>query len=459
MLVALVACQPPASRPHLPTPPPTPPPVVAVVPPPSATPAPSTEAPGCVPAERAARLRELELVTERLKPDTADAKAVLAELRAAVARPCLRHLEPAVLLPTGSTLASLRRGWDHGLRWALETAVEGMTVEAGKTLLELPPEVVPPLDAKAGREVAPLRCAPNDASCARSLSYIERAEAAFDDEARLGALARYPQAPTRTHAPPVVELPASVCWTDDTRPATFDEWVGCVAAHAPRTRRYAETRLVAPDRGWLVLRGRRGHYQFAEELRAYDLATGAAYVAREVGAIVVRPDPATRQGPDAYVGRVAPDQLRELAFVLLTRQAIVAVREEVVTAVVPDELPRTLSDDSSAGMFFGGEYWASSGQTRIAFAFDDGALRRTGEFTWPSAQDPIDTYVDRLVRVMEAGLVRGCAPAKLPPVATLAGDAGRVSSVDADPSQRASAHRELERRLDGLRPQACRGAK
>jgi len=99
------------------------------------------------------------------------------------------------------------------------------------------------------------------------------------------------------------------------------------------------------------------------------------------------------------------------------------------------------------------------GQTRIAFAFDDGALRRTGELTWPSAQDPIDTYVDRLVRVMEAGLVRGCAPAKLPPIATLRGDAGRVSSVDADPSQRAGAHRELERRLDGLGPQACRGAK
>jgi len=460
-LLMLMACRQPASRPSLPAPPPAPTPVVAVAPVPAAPDAAalSTEAPGCVPAERAARLHELALITEHLEPATADARAVLAEMRAAVARPCLRHVEPAVLLPTGATLASLRQGWDDGLRWVLETAVEGLKVEDGKTLLELPPEVVPPLDDQAVRERAPLRCSPADASCARSRSYIYRAEAAFDDDARLDASARYPQAPGRGDTYQVVELPASVCWSGDHRPVTFDEWVGCVAAHAPRTRRFAETQLRAPERGWLVLRGRRGHYQFAEEVRAYDLATGAAYVARDVGAIVVPPAPSTKQGLDSYVGRVAPDQLRELAFVLLARRAIVTVRTDIVTAVVPNELPRKLSDDPEGGMFFGGEFWSSSNQTRIGFVFDDGTLRRTGEFTWPSAQDSVETYIDQLVRVMEAGLVRGCAPAKLPSMARLRGDAGQVSSVDAAPSKRADAHLELERQLDGLRTQACRGAR
>ncbi len=34
----------------------------------------------------------------------------------------------------------------------------------------------------------------------------------------------------------------------------------------------------APDTGWLVIAGRRGHYEFCDTVRAYDLETGAAFI-------------------------------------------------------------------------------------------------------------------------------------------------------------------------------------
>ena len=461
LLTWLVACGQPAAPPRPPAPPIAITPAVAA-PAPATTVAagPPSAAPGCPPAERAERVRELAQLTTHIKAATANAATVLAELRAVLARPCLRHVEPAVVVPTGTTLEALRRAWnDDALEAALEAAVDGLVVEAGVTRLALPPEIMPPLEDDAERAIAPLRCAPSDAGCARALSYIHRAERWFDDTARLDAHLRYPQPPGRADDHAVLDLPATACWGDDDPPETFDAWVACVAGKAPRTRRYAETRLRPPERGWLVLRGRRGHYQFAEEIRAYDLATGAAYVARDVGSIVVPPSASVKQGLDGYVGRVAPDQLRELAFVLLTRDAIVPVRAAAVNAVVPAALPRTLSDDGIGAFFLGGEFWTSSSQTRIAFAYADGSVRRTGELTWPMAQDPIDTYAAELVRVLEAGLVRGCAPAKLPPLDALGGDAGKVSPIDASPSKRADLQLQLQHQLDQLRGQACRGAK
>lgn len=65
----------------------------------------------------------------------------------------------------------------------------------------------------------------------------------------------------------------------------LDRWI----RHRLRaTYRYARTiELRAPSHGWFILRGRRGHYRFSDEVRAYDLATGAAYVARSEAALAL----------------------------------------------------------------------------------------------------------------------------------------------------------------------------
>lgn len=122
-------------------------------------------------------------------------------------------------------------------------------------------------------------------------------------------------------------------------------------------------------------------------------------------------------------------------------------------AVVPDALRLVLATGPLPPQTFGRTSWISSDQTRIAFAFSDGRLRETGKFTWPNAHDWVDNHLVHLVRVAEAGLVRGCAPAKLPPSAELR------SAPDASPEHLRADHAELERRLEGLRGSACAGAK
>ncbi len=83
-------------------------------------------------------------------------------------------------------------------------------------------------------------------------------------------------------------------------------------------------RFRAPDRGWLVIRGRRGHYEFCDELRAYDVETGAAYVAKSCSGLHLRPGgsvdfEATNASRKAAVeaGRVDVANLREAVWMIL----------------------------------------------------------------------------------------------------------------------------------------------
>jgi hypothetical protein len=166
---------------------------------------------------------------------------------------------------------------------------------------------------------------------------------------------------------------------------------------------------------------------------------------------------------EAFAGRVAPDQVRELAFVLVTSKAVKRSRALHIVAV-PDRIELELTPPGDGRDSFGsgsGHGWGSSAQTQIAFALvDEGAVKAQGDFTWPEASDPVDDHASELVRVLEAGLVRGCAPARLPRglLARPIGQGG-VSRIDADPARQASVHDELARTLEALRKQACPNAR
>jgi hypothetical protein len=76
------------------------------------------------------------------------------------------------------------------------------------------------------------------------------------------------------------------------RSKQFDVWRGCLESDddvAPRTN-LPIGRTRAPRRGWFVIKGRRGHYDFCDELRAYDLATGSAYVAGSCSGLALEND-------------------------------------------------------------------------------------------------------------------------------------------------------------------------
>jgi len=203
-----------------------------------------------------------------------DPKDALGELRVELAKPCLAHVAPAVGLPAATTLDALQAWWG-----TLDDAME-LQLRGGLRHLLIPREIVPALPAATVGKLTPFLC-PAGAACERAQSYVMRAEAAFDAREDVVEARLLPHIQGTLY----VQLPVEACngrWHD--RPTTFEAFASCAAYHAPRNRRYAAgIALRAIDRGWLVLRGRRGHYDWANEIRAYDLATGAAYVVRDTG--------------------------------------------------------------------------------------------------------------------------------------------------------------------------------
>jgi hypothetical protein len=457
--VALVApsSPAPAASAQLPGPPPAPPG--------AAEPRPDARLEGCSAADEAAVQTELRALGARLRAATQESAAagLYADLALAWKRPCLVHIARIASPPAGGSLAALQRAWDAGLGGALIESAGGLTDRAAR-VLAIPPEVPRALDDEAKRALAPVLCGDGAPSCARSRAYVLRAEAAF-----AATVARDEKRPPPGE-PDRCERAVDAFRDASDRPTAFEAWSSCVAQAAPRAWVYADVPLRGPERGWLVLRGRRGHYQFSDEVRAYDLATGAAYAATSssglvlgVGGGVDMAGTDAARAAAAEVGRVAVDQLRELAFVLLARKAVIQARvgthRVTVPANIPFEMtppgrPRLMSTSRSGG-------WRSSAQTTLGFAWvDGGKVVARGELRWPTASEVVDDHADTLVRVMEAGLVRGCAPARLPKgLAALARGGGAVSTIDADPARQGAVHDELDRALEGLAPRACPGAR
>src|SRR5262249_15238973 len=103
--------------------------------------------------------------------------------------------------------------------------------------------------------------------------------------------------------------------------ASFRE---CLDASAERSLAFPIGRVKKPTAGWLVVSGRRGHYEFCDELRAFDLATGSAYRVASCsglalmsgGAVDHRATDAARK-QDRERGMVSLDEIREAAWMLL----------------------------------------------------------------------------------------------------------------------------------------------
>ena len=424
---------------------------------------------GCTSADAAALRNDIsEGISQRLYAEQASAAAILRELQTVWGKPCLAHLARFMSPPGAVSLKALRDAWGMGFGSNLADAVGGLRVSEGKRVFVIPQEVLPELTEDARRELTPFLCRDADPSCARSSSYVARAEGDLDRAATLDAFSRRP--PPGSGPGYGVFAPPSLCDAKtlaNLSPPTpgvtpFEAWAACAVGQAPYSYRYADVRLRAPDRGWLFLRGRRGHYQFADEVRAYDLATGAAYVARQEGGLIlggVDFAPGAARTPAASTGKVSADQLRELAFVLTTRAAITQLRTQPAWITVPDDVPLALGSASRLDIGTGVRLsWSSDAQTDIAWSLvADGGAQTDGHFTWPDSADRIEDHIDHLVTVLEAGLVPGCAPARLP--ARRRGHAGAVSSLDADPSALADVHTELEKRLDALGSRVCAGVK
>jgi hypothetical protein len=177
-------------------------PAVAACPAPKAAPAQAArgaaekgaQLPECTERGAEQRRHEVEAIAAHLAAPNADPREIVAELRALLARGCMRYVRPAFELPSRPTIEGLRAAFEWGVDIGLAEAAGGLVRKPDRPVQIIPPSLLPDLTDQAEAEVAKVRCAPGDGSCAAAQSYILRAEQAFD--------ASYREAQSGHRAPP-----------------------------------------------------------------------------------------------------------------------------------------------------------------------------------------------------------------------------------------------------------------
>lgn len=210
----------------------------------------------------------------------------------------------------------------------------------------------------------------------------------------------------------------------------YQAWHACIEDDGETHTALPLGNYRAPREGWLVVRGRRGHYAFCDEVRAYDLATGAAYIARSCSGLALVEgggvdgdvtDAAREDG--TLVGRVPVDALREAAWMMLLADEVEHdVRAGGFAPYIPEGIDIVLPETKPfTGHSRGHSH--STDQTRLYWSWSlKGATVDAGELTWPSDyNDAARDHAVRLLDIAEAGFVAGCAPARLPAPRTLLG--------------------------------------
>jgi hypothetical protein len=418
---------------------------------PVATAAQADRVPSCSPTAAEALEATLGDVDDGIRAlrDGDDPAPLLKRLGEAWSHPCLSHVARFFSPPRVKTASALKEWRATGVMSALLQSVGGLGDERQFWIL---PQARPALDSEKAAALAPSLCPGDAKACSVAGSYILRAEQASRP------------APSASDEQDCAQ--AQEAWEGpvERRPTPFEAWALCEIDRAERRELFPEGNFKAPEQGWLLLRGRRGHYRFTDEVRAYDLSTGAAYVAQSGSALALRSggtvdfeETDRARSMRTFTGRVSADQVRELAFILLFRQVPMLRRVTLQSLTVPSGVPFTLTalkDGDGFGAVAGGSMWGSTAQTRLAWTlFDHQGVKGTGTLTWPNAWNPMEDHADGLLRVLEAGLVEGCAPAPLP--ALPPAPPPNVSKRDADPGKLDETERELDHALEALRGQGC----
>jgi hypothetical protein len=389
--------------------------------------------------------------------DHSDAAPAAAAIRALLETPCF-HLaaENGPLdLPTHPT--ALRRWWEDGGRvwlWSYVHPTEAGDTRDPRSVAILPPSPRAVLFRETTDDpaLAPILCAAADATCGtETAGWAERAADALGD-------ARVRRRLWHDDAPP--PDPWTVCERDATGPRAYELWRACVGRIDTRVAALPLGRTAAPRDGWLVVTGRRGHYQFCDEAAAYDLATGAAYRADSCSFLDLDKDGSVDQAKTddartsrARSGRVSVDNLRETLWMLLLAGRVERVHVRLREYPVPRGVAIQHAVDAlPAAVGFEENQTFNTGWTELGWSWirPGVGLAAEGRFIWngPGAGG----YAGALLGVAEGGFVEGCAPAPLP--AVVFPDA-RVHAGDASPTRLGHTFASLRTALAAQRPVPC----
>jgi hypothetical protein len=249
---------------------------------------------------------------------------------------------------------------------------------------------------------------------------------------------------------------ASVCLDEALAAAAgdgFRAWQRCAPSVISRRAAMPLGRMRVPAEGWLVVRGRRGHYSFCDEVRMYGLATGAAWTSQDCGLLRISKDIPAGRERNVLRGTLPLENLRELAWMLLQLDEVRAdypATPEGVRVPAQVELTGPVAAVPAPGRREEIEVVISSDQTTLAWAIigPAGGEVASGTLRWPTdyAGGGIDHALE-LLRVAEGGFTEGC-PREQPPEGLSLGRArSAVSPVDASGGELARTQSELVQQL------------
>ena len=387
-------------------------------------------------------LRALETDIESLA-DLDDPGPLLARIDALLENSCMGISRMSSVPRAAQSGLALRTWWTRG---GMSWLAASLNVARGD---QPPALVLPPtmpstlsLETHPDHPLAPLLCSLHDQACADSTGGW-RARALQVTTARYWTL--------EDEYYEYCEQSASDRNADD----PFAYWAGCVFRAEGTHMDFPLGGLRAPSRGWLVLEGRRGHYSFCDELHAYDLATGSAHVVRRCSGLELNNDAsvnedavASRSRLEVKRGTVPPDNVRELAWMLLVADHTVSPAiSETTDLTLPETIaaprgPRTL--DIAARREIRG-----SNQTTLHWSLSSPVLGSLeGSLHWPPAYNPSPLeHAAMLWSVAEEGIASTCPPRSIPKTLPLAPTLGGVSTLDASPETLDQTHHVLKAAL------------
>jgi hypothetical protein len=230
--------------------------------------------------------------------DSDDPAKAVDDLHRLLKTECFLPAAETQRVPRPDTNLSLREWWTNGggFSWLssfLELPEYGLSTD-------LKPHIVVPADTRRtlnldGHRDHPLQnllCALGDASCGTvTKGWKLRADAYFDAH---HALDRSSGAWTNDERPPsgisVVSRQCTEQASGSDPASRYQVWRQCIEGRREKRIALPLGDFKAPAAGWIFISGRRGHYDFCDTTRAYDLDTGAAFISDRCSALVLRTD-------------------------------------------------------------------------------------------------------------------------------------------------------------------------
>ncbi|MCC7123672.1 MAG: hypothetical protein IT178_02420 [Acidobacteria bacterium] len=369
------------------------------------------------------KLREWSEAVGRLKA-TDSARASVRQLHTLLTHPCFLMAWEAGDVPEPDSAQSLQFWLEHGgsiwLSSFLELPEVGDLPATRRHVVTLPVHRST-LDLESARE-HPLRdllCARGDTQCgAATRGWLFRADRFFYDNPVTDTFER----PAQMLGDQAVGRECERETVDHQLDVRYFAWRRCVEGKRPRYARLPIGQFKAPTTGWLIINGRRGHYDFCDSTRAYNLATGQAFVHDDCSALVLEAggtvdSPATDRARRLTVtaGQVPLENLREAMLIIALQSEMRIASFSADTYALPDASVRQVAvgpvaSYGSMSMSF------STAQTTLTWRWvRDGAPTIGGEIIWPGSMEPHEDHASTLLRVAEEGLVPGCAARSRPP--------------------------------------------